>query len=78
LVTVFERDDAIGGLLQYGIPTMKLSRAVIERRVELLQQEGIAFLTGVNIGKDISAEVRKSIIWNKICLRNDFQYSIFY
>lgn len=61
---MFERDDAIGGLLQYGIPTMKLSRDVIKRRVELLQQEGITFLTGVDIGKDISAEVRKSIIKN--------------
>jgi NADPH-dependent glutamate synthase beta subunit-like oxidoreductase len=45
---------------------MKLSRDVIKRRVELLQQEGIAFLTGVDIGKDISAEVRKSIIKNLI------------
>lgn len=62
LVTVYERDDAIGGLLQYGIPTMKLSRAIIDRRVELMRKEGIAFLTGVNIGEDVSAEVRKSIM----------------
>ena len=62
LVTVYERDDEIGGLLQYGIPTMKLSRAIIDRRVELMRKEGIAFLTGVNIGEDVSAEVRKSIM----------------
>ena len=56
-MTVFERDDAIGGLLQYGIPTMKLSRAVVQRRIRLLEQEGIHFQTGVNVGKDISAKV---------------------
>ncbi|KAK9869813.1 hypothetical protein WA026_003542 [Henosepilachna vigintioctopunctata] len=54
-VTVFERNDRVGGLLQYGIPTMKLSKAVVERRVELLAAEGISFKTNVNIGKDITA-----------------------
>ncbi|XP_045471677.1 glutamate synthase [NADH], amyloplastic isoform X2 [Harmonia axyridis] len=54
-VTVFERNDRVGGLLQYGIPTMKLSKAVVERRVDLLKAEGIVFKTNVNIGKDISA-----------------------
>jgi len=56
LVTVFERDDAVGGLLQYGIPTMKLSRSIVQRRIRLLEQEGIHFQTGVNVGKDISAK----------------------
>lgn len=56
-MTVFERDDAVGGLLQYGIPTMKLSRSVVQRRIRLLEQEGISFQTGVNVGKDISAKV---------------------
>nr|SVE77412.1 EOG090X0OE5 [Daphnia lumholtzi] len=56
LVTVYERDDAIGGLLQYGIPTMKLSRSVVQRRIDLMEKEGIIFRTGVNIGKDISAK----------------------
>lgn len=55
---MFERDDAIGGLLQYGIPTMKLSRSVVQRRVDLLAQEGIFFKTGINVGKDVSAKVR--------------------
>ena len=54
-VTVFERNDAIGGLLQYGIPTMKLSRQVVQRRIRLLEEEGIRFQTNVNVGKDISA-----------------------
>ena len=56
-VTVYERNDAIGGLLQYGIPSMKLSRQVIQRRVDLMEREGITFKTGVNIGKDVSAKV---------------------
>nr|SVE75564.1 EOG090X0OE5 [Daphnia dolichocephala] len=56
LVTVYERDDAIGGLLQYGIPTMKLSRGVVERRVKLMEKEGIIFRTGVNVGKDVPAK----------------------
>lgn len=55
-VTVFERNDRIGGLLEYGIPTMKLSKAVVQRRVDLLAAEGIAFKTNVNVGKDISAK----------------------
>ena len=61
-MTVFERSDAIGGLLQYGIPTMKLSRSVVERRIKLMEQEGISFRTGVNVGKDISAKVLESFI----------------
>ena len=54
-VTVFERNDRIGGLLQYGIPTMKLSKEVVQRRVNLLAEEGIVFKTNMNVGKDISA-----------------------
>ena len=54
-VTVYERADRIGGLLMYGIPNMKLEKDVIERRVQLLAQEGITFITNVEIGKDISA-----------------------
>lgn len=56
LVTVFERNDRIGGLLQYGIPTMKLSKTVVQRRVDLLAAEGVIFKTNVNVGKDISAK----------------------
>lgn len=56
LVTVFERNDRIGGLLQYGIPTMKLSKEVVQRRVNLMAQEGVEFKTNINVGKDISAK----------------------
>ncbi len=56
-VTVFERADRIGGLLMYGIPNMKLDKKkVVERRVELMKQEGITFKTGIEVGKDIPAE----------------------
>src|SRR5215471_5931585 len=52
-VTVFERDDRIGGLLMYGIPNMKLDKAIVQRRVNLLAAEGIAFITNCEVGKDI-------------------------
>src|SRR6202142_335962 len=55
-VTVYERDDRIGGLLMYGIPNMKLDKSVVERRVKLLEAEGIAFKTGVSVGKDVAAD----------------------
>ena len=55
-VTVFERNDRIGGLLRYGIPNMKLEKQVIDRRVKLMEEEGIEFVTNVNIGVDITAE----------------------
>ncbi|PTX64540.1 glutamate synthase (NADPH) small subunit [Melghirimyces profundicolus] len=51
-VTVYERDDRIGGLLMYGIPNMKLEKRLVKRRVELLKAEGISFITRTEIGKD--------------------------
>ncbi|PZC79711.1 hypothetical protein B5X24_HaOG216019 [Helicoverpa armigera] len=54
-VTVFERNDRPGGLLQYGIPTMKLSKEVVARRIKLMTAEGIAFKCNVDVGRDISA-----------------------
>lgn len=56
-MVVYERNDRIGGLLQYGIPTMKLSKQVVQRRVSLLAAEGITFKTGIDVGKDISVKV---------------------
>ncbi|MWC28212.1 glutamate synthase subunit beta [Paenibacillus sp. MMS18-CY102] len=56
LVTVYERADRVGGLLTYGIPTMKLDKGVVQRRVDLLEAEGITFVTNTEIGKDISAQ----------------------
>ena len=55
-VTVYERNDRIGGLLRYGIPNMKLDKSVIDRRVKVMEEEGVRFLTGVDVGKDIKAE----------------------
>lgn len=56
LVTVFERDDRAGGLLMYGIPNMKLDKAIVQRRLDLMAQEGIVFNCGVEVGKDITAK----------------------
>ncbi len=53
-VTVFERDDRVGGLLMYGIPNMKLEKDVITRRIEIMQEEGVVFKTGVNVGVDVT------------------------
>ena len=54
LVTVFERDNAIGGLLRYGIPNFKLEKGIIDRRVSVLEAEGIVFITNVNVGVNYS------------------------
>ena len=55
-VTVFERADRPGGLLMYGIPSMKLEKSVVQRRVELMAAEGISFRTGADVGRDVGAE----------------------
>lgn len=59
LVTVFERDDRIGGLLMYGIPNMKLDKSIVQRRVDLLIAEGIEFRANVSVGRDISVDKLK-------------------
>jgi glutamate synthase (NADPH/NADH) small chain len=59
-VTVFERDDRIGGLLMYGIPNMKLGKDVVDRRVNLLKDSGVEFITNVNVGQDTTtADLQK-------------------
>lgn len=58
-VTVFERDEKIGGLLRYGIPDFKMEKHIIDRRLQVLKDEGITFNTGIHIGKDIPAQVVK-------------------
>ncbi len=55
-VTVFEKNDAIGGLMRYGIPDFKLNKRVIDRRLELFAEEGMKFKTNVNVGVDITKE----------------------
>ena len=54
-VTVFEREDKVGGLLRYGIPNMKLEKQFIDRKIAIMEEEGIQFVTGCNIGKDKKA-----------------------
>ncbi len=54
-VTVFERADRVGGLLMYGIPNMKLDKKVVERRVRLMADEGVRFVTGMEVGKHFPA-----------------------
>ena len=56
LVTVYERADRIGGLLMYGIPNMKLQKEIVNRRVDLMREEGVTFVTSTEIGKDISSK----------------------
>lgn len=60
LVTVFERDAKIGGLLRYGIPDFKLEKQIIDRRLDVLEEEGVIFKPNVNVGVTISIETIKS------------------
>ena len=60
LVTVFERDEKIGGLLRYGIPDFKLEKSIIDRRIDVLKEEGIIFKPNTNVGEDVSIETLKS------------------
>jgi glutamate synthase (NADPH) small chain len=55
-VTVFERADRVGGLLMYGIPNMKLEKAVVKRRTDLMTAEGVRFVTGTDVGHDFSTD----------------------
>lgn len=54
-VTVFERSDRVGGLLMYGIPNMKLEKHFIDRKVEVMKEEGVEFVVNANVGKDVKA-----------------------
>lgn len=55
-VTVYEKSDRIGGLLMYGIPNMKLEKDIVERRVSLMKEEGIEFITNADVGNTVDAE----------------------
>jgi glutamate synthase (NADPH/NADH) small chain len=66
-VTVFEKDDAVGGLLRYGIPDFKLNKKVIDRRLEVLLAEGMSFRTNTHVGFDVTAsELLKE--FDAVCL----------
>ncbi|RMB56317.1 glutamate synthase subunit beta [Dokdonia sinensis] len=60
LVTVFERDSKVGGLLRYGIPDFKMEKKVIDRRLEVLEAEGITFKTNAHVGQNVSVETLKN------------------
>lgn len=55
-VTVFERSDRVGGLLMYGIPNMKLEKQIVDRKIKVMEAEGVTFVTGTDVGKDIKAD----------------------
>jgi glutamate synthase (NADPH/NADH) small chain len=66
-VTLFEKDEAVGGLLRFGIPDFKLAKNIIDRRIDLLLAEGLIIKTGTEIGKDITGEeILKS--FDVVCL----------
>lgn len=52
-VTVYERSDRAGGLLMYGIPNMKLEKQIVQRKIKIMEEEGVTFLTGTDVGKDL-------------------------
>ena len=66
-VTVYERSEEPGGLLRYGIPEFKLEKSVVQRRINLMEQEGIEFVCSTNVGIDIKAEELKNN-FDAICL----------
>ena len=59
-VTVFEKSDRIGGLLRYGIPEFKMEKKVLNRRLDLMEQEGVSFRTSVNVGVDVTVDQLKT------------------
>lgn len=59
-VTVYERSDRLGGLLMYGIPNMKLEKHIIERKLAVMREEGVTFVTNANVGAGLSAEELRS------------------
>ena len=73
-VTVYERDEKPGGLLRYGIPDFKLDKSIIDRRLDILNKEGITFRCNVEVGKDITAEELKE----KYDISNNYLNEIFY
>ena len=60
LVTLFEKSDRIGGLLRYGIPEFKIEKRFLDRRLALLEQEGVQFRTGVNVGVDLPVQTLRA------------------
>lgn len=55
-VTVYERNDRVGGLLRYGIPNMKLEKSIIDRKIHIMEEEGVHFVTNANVGENVDAK----------------------
>jgi glutamate synthase (NADPH/NADH) small chain len=72
-VRVFEKDDAAGGILRYGIPDFKLRKSVLDRRIRFWKKEGIEFTTGCHVGVDIDVK-RLSSEFNAVCLAMGSRY----
>jgi glutamate synthase (NADPH/NADH) small chain len=71
-VTLFEKNDRIGGLLRYGIPDFKLEKWLIDRRMEQMREEGVQFQTGVQVGVDLSAaELRQGFDAVLLCMGSE-------
>ncbi len=71
-VTLFEKNDRIGGLLRYGIPDFKLEKWLIDRRMDQMRQEGVQFQTGIHVGVDLSAaELRQSFDAVLLCMGSE-------
>ena len=66
-VTVFERDDAIGGIMRYGIPDFKLDKRIIARKADIFKKEGVKFITGVDVGADLKVQKLKKE-FDAVCL----------
>lgn len=61
-VVVYERKNRVGGLLRYGIPQMKLDKFIVDRRIKLMEEEGIRFITNTEIGKHVPAELLLKVL----------------
>ncbi len=71
-VTVFEKQDRIGGLLRYGIPDFKLEKWIVDRRLDQMREEGVSFQAGVEVGRDLApGELRKSFDAVLLCLGSE-------
>ncbi|MCG8592407.1 MAG: glutamate synthase subunit beta [Proteobacteria bacterium] len=71
-VTLFEKNDRVGGLLRYGIPDFKLEKWIIDRRLDQMREEGVSFQTGVHVGVDLSAaELRQGFDAVLLCMGSE-------
>jgi len=68
-VTVYEKSDRIGGLMRYGIPDFKLEKYQLDRRIEIMQAEGIVFATKAHVGVNIASDELQAILQRHTFMR---------